>query len=264
MNKEKKIVKVEEDVLIGKAGERDLLGDLFLPPEKNLKKPAIVIIHGGGWMEGDKNQLRGYGILLSRLGFVCLCASYRLSQEAKWPSQIEDIKCAIRYLKANSKELGVDPERIGVTGNSAGGHLALMCASEDTKLEGQGGNLEFDSKVKAICALYPPTLIREEVPEGKLNAFALLMGETASSADYVKASPIKQDLSSFPPCLLIHGSQDKVVPLSESDDFYDELQKNKRTAEIHVYADEDHAFDSQKSLGRNVADIQGIFFLKYL
>ena len=264
MNKEKKIVKIEEDVLIGKAGDRDLLGDLFLPPEKNLKKPAIVIIHGGGWMEGDKNQLRGYGILLSRLGFVCLCASYRLSQEAKWPSQIEDIKCAIRYLKANSIELGVDPDRIGVTGNSAGGHLALMCASEDANLEGKGGNLEFDSKIKAICALYPPTLIREKVPEGKLNAFALLMGDTASSDDYEKASPIKQDLSSFPPCLLIHGSEDKVVPLSESEDFYKDLQKYNRIAEIHVYADEDHAFDSQQSLGRNVADIQGIFFLKYL
>ena len=264
MNKEKKIVKIKDDVLIGKAGDRNLLGDLFIPPENNPNKPAIVVIHGGGWMEGDKTQLRGYGILLSRLGFVCLCASYRLSQEAKWPSQIEDIKCAIRYLKANSKELGVDPDRIGVTGNSAGGHLALMCASDDINLEGKGGNLEFDSKIKAICALYPPTLIREEVPEGKLNAFALLMGDMASSDDYVKASPIKQDLSSFPPCLLIHGSEDKVVPLSESEDFYEELQKYNRTAEIHVYADEDHAFDSQQSLGRNVADIQGIFFLKYL
>ncbi len=241
-----------------------MLADLFLPPSKEKGKPAIVVIHGGGWMEGDKTQLRGYGVLLSRLGFVCLCASYRLSQEAKWPSQIEDIKCAIRYLKANSKKLGIDPDRIGVTGNSAGGHLALMCASNDDNFEGKGGNLEFDSKVKAICAVYPPTLIREEVPEGKLNAFALLMGDTASSDEYIKASPIKQDLSSFPPCLLIHGSEDKVVPLSESEDFYRDLQKHKRTAEIHVYADEDHAFDSQKSLGRNVADIQGIFFLKYL
>ena len=98
----------------------------------------------------------------------------------------------------------------------------------------------------------------------KFNAFAFMMGEEASSEDYIKASPIKQDLQSFPPCLLIHGSEDKVVPLSESTDFYEELQKHNRTAEIHVYADEDHAFDSQPALGRNVVDIQGIFFLKYL
>ena len=264
MVKEKKIVTIKDDVLIGKAGGKDLLGDLFLPPENDPKKPAIVVIHGGGWMEGDKTQLRGYGILLSRMGFVCLCASYRLSQEAKWPSHIEDVKCAIRYLKANAEELGIDPDRIGVTGNSAGGHLALMCASNDSSLEGQGGNQEFDSKIKAICAVYPPTLVREEVPEGKFNAFAFMMGEEASSEDYIKASPIKQDLKSFPPCLLIHGSEDKVVPLSESTDFYEELQKHNRTAEIHIYADEDHAFDSQPALGRNVVDIQGIFFLKYL
>ena len=149
----KDLVSIKDDVVIGKAGDRELLADLFLPSENDSKKPAIVVIHGGGWMEGDKTQLRGYGILLSRMGFVCLCASYRLSQEAKWPSHIEDIKCAIRYLKANAEELNIDPDRIGVTGNSAGGHLALMCASNDDNFEGKGGNLEFDSKVKA-CLLY--------------------------------------------------------------------------------------------------------------
>ena len=116
----KDLVSIKDDVVIGKAGDRELLADLFLPREDDLKKPAIVVIHGGGWMEGDKTQLRGYGILLSRMGFVCLCASYRLSQEAKWPSHIEDVKCAIRYLKANAEELNIDPDRIGVTGNSAG------------------------------------------------------------------------------------------------------------------------------------------------
>ena len=202
MEKEKKIVTIKDDLLIGKAGSRDLLGDLFLPPENDPKKPAIVVIHGGGWMEGDKTQLRGYGILLSRMGFVCLCASYRLSQEAKWPSHIEDVKCAIRYLKANAKEFGIDPDRIGVTGNSAGGHLALMCASNDSNLEGQGGNQGFDSKIKAICAVYPPTLVREEVPEGKFNAFAFMMGEEATSEDYIKASPIKTGPTIFSSLLI--------------------------------------------------------------
>ena len=76
-------VEILDDVLVGKAGSRDLLADLFLPPSKEKGKPAIVVIHGGGWMEGDKNQLRGHGLFLARMGFVCLCASYRLSQEAK-------------------------------------------------------------------------------------------------------------------------------------------------------------------------------------
>ena len=79
MNIKEKRVSIQDDVIIGKAGNRELLADLFIPPIKKPKKPAIVVVHGGGWMEGDKTQLRGYGILLSRMGFVCLCASYRLS-----------------------------------------------------------------------------------------------------------------------------------------------------------------------------------------
>ena len=81
-------VLIKDDIVIGRAGERDLKADLFLPPESTSNSKAIVIVHGGGWREGSKEQLRGYGILLSREGFVCLCAEYRLSQEEKWPAQM--------------------------------------------------------------------------------------------------------------------------------------------------------------------------------
>ena len=73
-------VLIKDDIVIGRAGERDLKADLFLPPESTSNSKAIVIVHGGGWREGSKEQLRGYGILLSREGFVCLCAEYRLSR----------------------------------------------------------------------------------------------------------------------------------------------------------------------------------------
>ena len=122
-------VSIEEAVKIGTAGQEPLLADIFLPPKKELNRPAILFVHGGGWIEGDRSQLRGYGILLARLGFVTMCNSYRLSNEAHWPAQIQDVKCAIRYLRANAQKLGIDPERIGVSGNSAGGHLSLMAAA---------------------------------------------------------------------------------------------------------------------------------------
>ena len=105
---------------IGLAGTRDLEGDLFFPPGDEKNRPAILVVHGGGWREGDRKQLRGYGILLAREGFVCLCSSYRLSTEDIWPAQIQDINCAIRYLRSNSEDLGIDPDRIGISGNSAG------------------------------------------------------------------------------------------------------------------------------------------------
>ena len=111
----KKLVNIEDNIKIGSTGSRDLTGDLFCPPEDEANGSGVVIIHGGGWREGDKNQLRGYGILLAREGFTCLSASYRLSQEEIWPAQIQDVNCAIRYMRANSDKLKIDPNRIGVT-----------------------------------------------------------------------------------------------------------------------------------------------------
>lgn len=260
-------VSIEEDVVIGKAGDNDLKGDIFLPPKKKKNRPAILIVHGGGWLEGDKTQLRGYGILLSRLGFVCMCNSYRLSTESIWPAQIQDVNCAVRYLRANIDSLGIDPNRIGITGNSAGGHLSLMAAAEgyDKEFEGEGGNNHVSSKVKAVCAIYPPTTIKNLTQMNPLdNAFLMLMGKDAEQSQYTKASPINYVTDNYPPTMLIHGSSDSLVKLKDSTDFYEALIKAKRPAELHIFSEEEHAFDGERSYGRSVADLQGLFFIKYL
>ena len=141
------LVNIKDDVKIGLAGTRDLEGDLFFPPGDEKNRPAILVVHGGGWREGDRKQLRGYGILLAKEGFVCLCSSYRLSTEDIWPAQIQDVNCAIRYLRSNYKDLGIDPDRIGITGNSAGGHLSLIAGLKDYDkiFEGEGGYQETSS-----------------------------------------------------------------------------------------------------------------------
>ena len=193
-------VSIQEGVEIGKGDEKSLEADIFLPPLEEKNRPAVLFIHGGGWIEGDRFQLRGYGILLARLGFVCICNSYRLSQEAPWPAQIQDVNCALRFMRAHSKDLGIDPDRIGVSGNSAGGHLSLMSALEGSEeFEGEGGHSEFSSSVKAVCAIYPPTEIKMlEKIDPLLNAYGMLMGIKATREDYAKASPIKYDLDGFP------------------------------------------------------------------
>ena len=91
-------VSIKEGIVIGEGDGRSLEADVFLPPLEEKNRPAVLFIHGGGWIEGDRSQLRGYGILLARLGFVCMCNSYRLSNESIWPAQIQDVNCAIRYL----------------------------------------------------------------------------------------------------------------------------------------------------------------------
>ena len=258
-------VKIHDGLAIGKAGDRDLEADLFLPPLDGSERPAILFVHGGGWREGDRSQLRGYAILLARLGFVTLCTSYRLSTEAVWPAQIKDINCALSYLRTNSDSLGIDKERVGVSGNSAGGHLALMAATKIKKFGGQGYNNNESSYVKAVCALYPPARIKKLDNTDPLdNAFLALMGEEAEQNDYDAASPINYINKHYVPTMLVHGSKDNVVSLRDSNDLYKKLLKYNIPAEMHIFSEEDHAFDGKNEYGRVVADLQSLFFLKYL
>ena len=260
-------VTIQEGVVIGNGGNKKLLADIFSPPLEAKNRPAILLVHGGGWLQGDRFQLKGYGILLARLGFVCMCSSYRLSNEAIWPAQIQDVNCAIRYLRENAIKLGLDPKRIGISGNSAGAHLSLMAAATeyDKIFEGEGGNNDVSSEVKSVCAIYAPTTIRQLKNLDPLdNAFLKLMGDKAELSDYEQASPINYVTRNFPPCLLIHGSSDSVVQLKDSTNFYDKLVENNIPASLHIFAEEEHAFDGQADYGRAIADLQALFFFKYL
>jgi len=260
-------VSIKEGIVIGEGGGRSLKADIFLPPLEEKSRPAVLFIHGGGWIEGDRSQLRGYGILLARLGFVCMCNSYRLSNESIWPAQIQDVNCAIRYLRTNATDLGLDPDRIGVSGNSAGGHLSLMAAATnyDQIFEGEGGSNEVSSEIKAVCAIYPPTTIRQlEMLNPLENAFLMLMGKEAKKEDFDKASPLNYVTEDYPPCMLIHGSTDSVVRLKDSTKFYEKLIEFNRPASLHIFSEEEHAFDGEPDYGRAVADLQALFFKKYL
>ncbi|MCY3859545.1 MAG: alpha/beta hydrolase [Gammaproteobacteria bacterium] len=241
----------QENVVIGSAGNRDLIGTLYIPPRIQESRPAMVIVHGGGWRKGSTRGVSGFGEFLSRAGFVCLCPSYRLSGEAHWPAQIEDVKCAIRYLKVNKKQFGLDKDRVGITGDSAGGHLALMAAVH-SDFEGSGGHIAASSNVKAVGAMYGPVRVRKTRADGSPLG---LLDPTATDTEYASASPIHYDLTEFPPCLLIHGADDPAVPLSGTLEFYTKLVELGRTVELHSFAGEGHAFDRRSSTQERMVDI---------
>jgi pectinesterase len=98
-------VDIEENVVFGTGGGRNLCCDVFTPPDAHTDRTAILLIHGGGWQNG--NRLRGYGIQLARYGYVCVSPEYRLSGESIWLAQIHDVKAALRWLRANATALGV-------------------------------------------------------------------------------------------------------------------------------------------------------------
>jgi len=250
-------VSVEENIAFGTGGDRDLHCDVFLPPEPGLARTAILLIHGGGWANGDRTQLRGYGILLARLGFVCIASEYRLSGEAIWPAQIHDVKAALRWVRANADVYGIDPEKITVSGNSAGAHLALMLAGlDDGRLEGDGGNPGVSTKVAACVAIYPPTELRVAHPQDMVG---LLLGGKVTREIEDEASPMTYAAAHFPPTMLVHGNADEVVPVDASFAMYHALKAAGAAVELHVYDGVPHAFDAERDFGHQVADLIALF-----
>ena len=258
-------VTVEYDVVFGRGGGRDLKCNVYMPPQQGSARPAVLLIHGGGWVSGDRSQLHGYGILLGRIGYVCVATEYRLAGEAKWPAQLHDVKAALRWMRANAGRLGIDPGKISVEGNSAGAHLSLMMAGTQNVavFEGEGGNAGMPTDVAASVAFYAPAQLyapgqplREEL--------SFLFGRGYSMETARAASPIEYASAAFPPTLLITGNRDELVPDEASFRMYRALIDAGAKAELHVYADAPHAFDATPEFGRQTAAIMALFLDRYV
>jgi acetyl esterase/lipase len=213
-------------------GGKPLLMDVFLPRNRNAAPTAAVLwIHGGGWDHGDKSG-NSIAQLLANAGFVSATITYRLSDEAPFPAQIEDSKCAIRYLRANAWKYGIDPDWIGVAGGSAGGHLAELVATADQSagLEGNGGWQNVSSKVQAAVSYFGPsdlTVSAKQFPRDTDQVvIKFIRGtETEKPALYRKASPLFYVAKQDPPLLLVHGVRDEGVPFDQSVRMFERYQQ---------------------------------------
>lgn len=185
--------------------------DLALPKEKSDSlRPGLVIIHGGGWRSGDKagGQWRSLPLEYAAKGYVCVSLNYRLTPEGAFPACVEDVKCAVRWLRAHAGEFQLDPGRIGAYGNSAGAHLVAMLglAGPEAGLEGDGPWQDQSSMVQAVCASATPTDFSEWRVANLLAGPEDSIGERAA-----KASPVTYVSKKAPPFLLIHGTDDRTV-----------------------------------------------------
>ncbi len=245
-------VTTREGVVFGTGGGRELRCDIYEPPASVKNGIGVLLIHGGGWSSGDRSQLKGYGVLLGRRGYTCIASEYRLTGEALWPAQIEDVKCAVRYVRANASSLGIDPDRLVISGNSAGGHLSLMAGGTGApEFEGTGGNEGVSSSVSAVISFYPPTGLDKRSWGGMPSLF----GPGAAVETMKGASPLEYASASFPPTLLIQGNADDVVPATEATAMYDALHAAGVPVELHMFANQPHAFDADPKLGRLSAEI---------
>ncbi len=255
-------VEIDEGVVYGHGADRtgtmrELRCDVYRPEDVSGPLPAVVLIHGGGWRQGDRTQLRGYGVLIGREGHVCIAPEYRLVDEAPWPAQIDDVRACLDWVRAEADALGVDPDRIAVEGNSAGAHLALLLAADP------------DLGLRACIAVYPPTLLSHgpgddgAYPSGSIPLLALADDGGSPELEHA-ASPLRHVHADFPPTQLIHGTADELVPVKATFLMYEELVRHGVPVDLHIHAEQPHAFDAQPAFGRVTAQEMLLFLERYL
>ena len=236
-------------VVIGKAGERNLTGDVFTPekiPSKS--RPAIVFLHGGSWMHGSPSQFHFHSdYLAKKYGFFAIGVDYRLSGEAGFPAALQDAKCAIRWVRSQAERLNIDPERIAICGGSAGGHLSSMIATTAgvRKYEGNVGHKEFSSHANAAVFFNGEFDMWDLVAKKSLiDAMNKFIGgsPTEMPEKYDELSSIKRIDKNTPPTLLLHGTEDKCVSHEQSIAFCKRLREVGVHAEVEIYKGKPHAW----------------------
>jgi acetyl esterase/lipase len=246
---ETKDIAVENDVVFGMGGTHELHAEIAYPKNATGPMPAIIHIHGGGWVHGS---WKGSPVMrLAKGGYFAASIEYRLSNVAKWPAQIQDCKLAVRWLRANAVKFNIDPNRIGVLGGSAGGHLvACLGTMADVKEdEGDGGYPGVSSAVQAVVDYFGPTdLTRPEIGNpGLTNLGVGLFGVPYAQNPglWKSGSPFYYVAAGDPPMLIVQGDADTTVPPAQSIVFADALAKAGVPHQLLIVKNAGHGFKAK-------------------
>ena len=235
---------VLKDVTYCTNGGSDQKMDIYLPEAGN--GAAIMFIHGGGWSSGSKSGGSGLEMipeLVSR-GYVVVSIDYRLAPQNKFPAQMEDVTCAVLYLKRNADDYEIDPERIGAYGGSAGGHLAALLGTTGGHGYEQGISAE-DAEVAAIVDLFGPADFTIDFAGSRSIAQSVFGTTDRTSKALIQASPVTHVTPDDPPFLIIHGELDDLVPISQSETLLAALLAAGVEAELVRVENGAHGFASK-------------------
>jgi acetyl esterase/lipase len=265
------------DVPYVKDGDVSQRLDIYYP-EKAPKEPLplIVHIHGGGWMGGNKHPC---DTRMVSQGYVLASVGYRFSQKAKFPAQIQDCQAAIRWLRAHAEKYHINPDKVGVIGGSAGGHLsALVGVSGGKKLFAAiGGNEDQSDAVQCVCDIFGPknfasVIEQAEKDKNVTNIFKFntpsdpyseLIGANLSDKEKTAAvSPITYVDKDSPPTLILHGTHDALVPYAQSEEFAEAMTKNGASVWLQKFPGAGHGGGSFSK--PSVLRLMKNFFDKYL
>ncbi len=209
------------NVEYGKGGDQPLTLHLAMPEKLDKPAPCLVVIHGGAWRAGDKSQHTAQIFDFAKKGYVSVSVGYRFCPQHTFPSQVEDVKCAVRFLRGNAEKYHIDPDRLGAIGFSAGAHLSMLLGvmGKEDGLEGSGGHPDLSSKVQAVVAFFGPTDFNADdipvVSVGLLNDFVGVKKED-DKGERRRASPISYVTKDDAPLLIFQGTKDPLVPHTQA------------------------------------------------
>jgi acetyl esterase/lipase len=251
-------VNIEENVVIHTVAGRALTVDIFRPVDTQGPVQSLLFLPGGGWQTANRAPLKErYGIRMAQHGYVCVTGEYRVMDEVPWPAQIQDVKATIRWMRANSERLGIDPAAIVV-----GGHLALLAAGTRgvDAFEGDGGHSTVSSEVAAVIGVAPVADLTEFA---RRPSMARLFGANPAAEIIKAASPITYANKEYPPTLFVHGTADDRVPHTMTMQMYQALEQAGVPVDLHLYAGQDHFFDQEPQFSAAVADAMACFMARY-
>jgi acetyl esterase/lipase len=247
---------IERDVVYHTVGGHELKADLYRPEGSEVPtRTAVLLVHGGGWVTGDRQMMQGLGSQFAAQGFLAVAVEYRLVREAAWPAQLDDVVAAVLWAADHAGSLGVDADRIVVAGASAGGQLALMAAAA----------LREEKKVAAVLPLFAASdlTVSSEPERGAFNASRLL-GADASDEAVQAASPLHQVTADFPPVFMLHGGGDWLIDPSASLRLYGRLVELGVPAELHVVAGALHGFTEEPGMTGPMVSECALFLNRFL
>jgi acetyl esterase/lipase len=242
---EKKLGTVERDIKYCTMDHVDLKLDVYYPHTRETQWPVVIYIHAGGWVAGAKD-LDSFGLVdieaMQESGFLLVSVEYRLAPKYKFPAMIEDVKCAVRFLRAHADEYNLDPERFGAMGGSAGGHLASLLGVTDTTAGFDVGEyLDYSSRVQAVVSMYGPADLAPPFTRrlwfSRMDVFG-----TADVNDpiFVRASPVNYATPDDPPFLLFQGEFDTTVPPEQAGTLLRHLQRGGVEVELIMVENAGH------------------------
>ena len=258
-------VKEDLDVVFGEAGGQKLLLDVFrLAEPARAVRPAIIFIHGGGWSAGSTADYRDPARAMAGVGYVIFSVNYRLLASGRncWPAQLDDVQRAVRWVRAHAGEYGVDPQRIGAFGHSAGGHLAACLGTRETRDNSDVSLARYSSRVSCVVDMSGPSdllLPLNAQAEGLVNA--LVGGPTANRTAALRdASPVYSVSPKSAPFLIVHGRNDDLVSPKHAEVLDAALRKASVESKIIMFDGEGHVLSKKANVDRMV--IETLAFLK--